>query len=565
MRALFNGADDPTTGAMTGIHQLAKKWISLLESEGTLKSGSITHYANRLRRTLGLLSAKYPWRFPAVPKGFLKRKETSPENHESLGDQDWPELEGLKGAARERAALNIVRKEALAYFEELETLFWFGHDLLTSAEPPATTEDPKAWRALQGRVKNAVKTGHNRRERSGPGSASIVDPNLWRAAGLKIDVDRRMPLVLRRVGKLIDFCLAPTLDLCHLVAVIYCCATNWNRQPIFDMARKPFVFENNNKVGVTTASFLSEMKIRAGHEVFAYMESDKHLSSVELENVKSVIRAAELKYRHYDHGAFEELDRDSEGLDVLTRFIRIVDNIPPELASQEYKNYLFVYRANGKFRSAAQSKKAISGLRLFERRGIDYPAIRRTVLNLRLRRVGSIDALSALASHDNTATLMPHYTNLDETIEGYTETIRFKQNSVQALLLKKRKKLQIRLSLSDADIEWYLMMSKISGIGAAMLPVTITRTPGGATYNLDPSPDALLTHYLIIFSLVNHRLSGFDRTRWFIQGRPQLILARGVKRAIVDAGLAAAWNREAKRGFRGLKDGTIKLPKLLWA
>ncbi|WP_141402042.1 hypothetical protein [Rhizobium subbaraonis] len=565
VRSLFNGAAEPTSTALARIHQLAKKWVSALEAGGKLSPGSITHYARRLRWALRLLGERFPKRFPTVPKGFLKRKEHVSGNHESLGDQDWPELEGLTGAARERAALNTVRREALAHFEELEKLFWFGQDLISSETPPDSIGDPNAWIAVKGRIQNALDTGSNRRERSGLGSGSISDPQVWRDAGLDVDVSRRRPLVLRRVSKLVDFCLAPTLDLCHLVAVIFCCATGWNRQPIFDIARDPFLLETRNKIGVTTASFFSEMKRRAGHEVVAHLDSGKHLSPLELENVKSVIRATELEYKQYDNGAFEELDADGEALDVLRRFKRIVDNIPLKVALQNSEDQLFLYRANSKFALASRSKKALSSLKLFERTGIDYPAIRKTVIGLRLRRVGSVEAMSALATHTGTGVLMPHYVNTDENTATYSEKIRFVHNNIQAILLRNRKKLRIRLSLPDADVDWYLQMAKISGIGAAMLPITVKRSPGEATYDLDPTPDNLLSLYLIMFSLVRQRLSGFDLTRWHIQGRPQLALARGMKLALIKCGLGAAWRHEAKRGFRGLKEGTLRLPVLLWA
>lgn len=549
------------------LHSAAKKWASFLEGSTNLNPTTINHYTRRLRWALRALREDYPSDYPKIESGFLRRQDPkSPAAHESLGEQKWADLENLSGTFRERAALNAIRKEALELFGELEKMFWFGQSVISGEGGPPDDVDPQAWFAIQARLRHALTTGSKVRPQSNPQGipfAALSDPKLWKDAGLDVDVTRRGPLERRGVSKLMDFCMAPTLELCHLAAVIYCCATGWNRQPMFDIASNPYLFSTRDKRGVVTSSFLAELKKRAGHEVTSYLESGRHISPLQINNLKAIIRDAELEFPHFGSGAFEELAADDEALDLLDRFQRIVSHMDYAAIPKSCEGRLFIYKANGKFRLAADSKKPLSYLKLFQRPGLDYPAIRKTVLGLRLRSVGSIDALRVFANHKDTSVLMPHYINGEADKREYSDKIRFVQDSVQALLLEDRQKLVVRLNMSVEEVKYYQRLSKISGIGAAMLPMELEQSKSDETFEFSPSPNYLLTLYLISFSLVRSRLDGLDPIRWLVQGRELLIMTRGIKKALIQSGLGAALREQSRRGFAGLKSGAFSLPILL--
>ncbi|UHS56034.1 hypothetical protein [Agrobacterium vaccinii] len=214
------------------LHSAAKKWTSHLENHTQLSGTTINHYANRLRFALRAINEDYPDHYPKIEAGFLRRAEPkSPNTHLSLGELQWPELRELSGVSRERAALKILQEEAMQLFAELEMMFWFGQSLLSDVGEPPDGADPEAWNAIRARLQEAVLTGSKvkpRSNRTGRQFVSLSDAKLWKAAGLDVDVTKRGPLILRGVSKLMDFCMAPTLELCHLAAVVYCCAIDEN-------------------------------------------------------------------------------------------------------------------------------------------------------------------------------------------------------------------------------------------------------------------------------------------------------------------------------------------------
>ncbi len=549
------------------LHSAAKNWTTYLENQTPLSETTINHYANRLRLALRAINEDYPDQYPKIESGFLRRSEPkSPNGHLSLGELPWPELEKLSGVSRERAALEIIREEAIKLFAELEMMFWFGQSMLSEVGKPPVGADPQAWKAIRTRLQEAVSSGSKVKPKSNRKTrqfVSLSDPNLWKSAGLDVDVTRRGPLVRRGVSKLMDFCMTPTLELCHLAAVIYCCAKGWNRQPIFDISGTPFLFGTHDKCGVVTSTFLSELKNRAGHEVTSYVESARHLPPLQLQNLKDLVREMQIELPHFAEGAFEELAADDAALDVLIRFQRIVDHGERAHVPEQLKSFFFYYKSNGKYRLAKDSKKPLSYLKLFQRPGLDYPAIRKTVLGLKLRAVGSIEALSVIANHRDPNVLMPHYINTDADKQEYSDKIRFVQNDIQALLLRGRKKILVRLRMSTEQVEYYLKITKISGIGAAMLPMKLKKKKAGGIFEFEAEPDYFLDLYLISFSLVRARLDGIDPLRWRVQGRELLIMARGIKTALVKSGLGAALREQSRKGFAGLKANTISLPVLL--
>jgi hypothetical protein len=353
------------------------------------------------------------------------------------------------------------------------------------------------------------------------------------------------------------------MDLNLAGAQIYCTETAWNRQPIFDIDRDPFMMVSKSKAGIITSAFLEVFKKRADHTVLAYLE--RREVTPPIDDFAAQLEIAARGYALFDEGAYfyGERGRSDNALDVLDRYSKIAEASNEITRDPEARNAFFVFFDGACLRPARASTWTMSESRLFALPEVTFPRIRRTALILKKVEVGSVEALRTTASHRSDRVLMPHYLNGDETTADFRASIRVVQNSFQAVLFERRKHVLLRINLRTEELEYHLLLAKASGIRAALLPEELPTTSPISEIIIDPSDSYLSAIYLIHFSLIRTRLDKGANARWLTQGRPLKILIMGMVAALRGAGLTPAYERAARNTFALLKSGQLATPSIL--
>jgi hypothetical protein len=521
------------------------------------------HYTRNLCQSWVNLHDRYPEKYTSVPPDLVKTHEGT-DTHESLGDQDWAELRGLTGAAREGRALRIVQSEAVAQFIELETLFWFGESIRTGEKIPAHA-DHMARSVIHERL--SMLQPQTRRPAAEkfemPKRLSLTDVGLWRAAGLDSSVSLPETLTGSAAQKLLKFATGPTVQMNLALAKIYSSETGWNRQPTFDIIRKPFEI-TETCYGVVTAAFLNSFKKRASHEVIGYLERGVRLQPLAGENFLAALRGAAREFPKVEEGGFEELGVGSNALQLMERFSDISERCRHFDVGHICDDNFFVYiRKDGVLVPASTCEHAPGRYQNVKRCGVDFPAIRRTYLFLKKREVGSFFGTTVMASQSNEATLRPHYFNDDETTEDFKRSIRLPQNVMEAVILEDKPDIALILNMDADRLQWYIQISKICGLRAALLPYNTEEFAVTKKITIHPTDSYLRSVHLIHMALTVFRFSNRNPLRWKLQGRPLTALAIAIKLELKSNGLEAALKKNAKEANTSVREGKSKLPIIL--
>jgi hypothetical protein len=197
------------------------------------------------------------------------------------------------------------------------------------------------------------------------------------------------------------------------------------------------------------------------------------------------------------------------------------------------------------------------------RSGVTFPAIRKSYLCLTVKEVGSVAATRPIAGHNGLGVLMPHYLNTPEIKADLDESIRFFQNSCQALIVGQRTEAAILLQLSPEDLTWFSRLAMMSGIAAAVgMGSEHEAASGDKKLCFSPTEDNLRDLFLAHWALrrAQRRVSA---ARWRVQALPMLAIVKALGRTVCANGLRATYFAAARRAHRDLVAGVIALPPIL--
>lgn len=556
-----------------------KNWIAEIDAAGTITAITLAHYAARAGAALEALGSIDPSRYPPFRKRFVSVQKAVGDVVQ-IGELDWPETKGMTGAARDRAALALVQAAAFRQFSELEKVHAFGRSVLAGDAPPGTDAGARALiRGLLATEREAWLTIG--RSRFSGNVADGVDARLtrietWRAAGLPDDVlahfktRNRGGLPTSSIATLAMACLGPTRRAAVAVMVAFCCGTGWNRQPIADLPRNPFLFVTRNDCGVATSAFVESFKKRAGHDVLAYLERQGQARGLAEEAIRATWReTADNIDPMGGEGGYAVLSRTGASADLISlleRFSAMADSIRAFDRDGTHADRLFLYLTQnfGVFRKDSNVISECFDDEVLSRPGVTYRAIRKSHLALKLREVGTVSAVRPLAGHAGTGVLMPHYLNSAEIRQELDLSIRFFQNACQALIVRGTETAALRLDLSPEHLEWFSRLAAFAGISAAVgaAPNPAAAPAGGSHLRFDPTPENLRDLYLTHLALRRYQAVA-PRTRWRVQGLPLLGAVKAIGRTLCRKGLRKAYVTAAREAQRALLAGAVALPPVM--
>lgn len=559
------------------------RWQETYGKAAGLTPLSVRNYAIRAAEVLDWMGSESEGRYPPFRRNFVSISHVT-GNVQTLGGLGWPEMDGLKGVAAERKALSMVKEAAMAEFVALEKLFQFGQNVLASHRPE-TDVDPEAWQM----VKTIIETERNSWLKGGQSQFNLewqisdeVVPLLstlkrretWIAAGLPQDVaDILMPADRpggRSLGAISVFllgCLGPTRWTTSLALAILTCEIGWNRQPILDLPRDPFLYRSRSECGLVSSAFLQSFKARAKHDVLAYVESGKVLSGLAHEAVKAEWLASSNAFDatgNNDGYSVLQHGRSDGIVDFIERFQVLVDAIRPFDIRHEHETRFFVYLTptHGLFLKPYLSPSECS-LGVLSREGVGVQSIRKTFLALKVREVGSIDAVRPIAGHAGTSVLMAHYLNTDDIKAELDESIRFFQNACQVLLLTERPHAVVELGIPQADFEWFQKLAAQAGISVAVGFREGNDMLGGSPSPVFDPTDANLRDLFLTHWALRSAQREMPILRWKVQGLPLLGMIKGIGRTLCAKGLRQHYRAAARKAHRELVTGDIVLPPVL--
>ena len=252
-----------------------EEWMAGAVHSGALRATTMEGYAAALAHTLERLGTLPDRSYPK----FTRREVRIPGGEgeaRSLGSLDWPEFEGRSTTVRERLGLDTVRGLAFEAFARYEALFRFGQETLTRDDPPEGV-DADAWRMVKRLLEEEhaswLGRGHSLFHPSAPKTArrleimpTLASRDVWLRAGVPSELSsqlfpqRKNQGRYRFLGWLCSACLGPTRLATIAMQTILCCDTGWNKQPIVDLHREPFLLRTDNEVGIATSAFVYSFK-----------------------------------------------------------------------------------------------------------------------------------------------------------------------------------------------------------------------------------------------------------------------------------------------------------------
>lgn len=576
------GAERPGDGALGRIVGALQRWQTAAATVTRFKPITIAGYAALIAQTFESLGALSDRCYPR----FTRRMIIIPDGEgwtRSLGELDWPELEGLQGAARERRALDLVRAEGLAEFEHAYALFRFGRRIMAEKQAGVGV-DPEAWKAVRDcllrdreswavRGRSFIDARNGRLENPTALLSRMVDRMIWERAGLEPGVARRLfpsPVAhgrLRAFGAVLVSCLGPSWSATAAATTVLCCDTGWNPQPMLDLPSEPFVFVTRSEVGLASGVFMASIKRRAGHEVLAFLESGATPSAFLSENLRSIWRTTAAEF---DPSSFEDgyclLDRlgAARTLHLLDRYREMGDAIRSFDLDCQFKDRFFFHLtgSRGIGHDPGIRVRDIRPEGLLGRDGVTFQAIRKTFLILKLNEVGSAAATLVHAGHRNSGSILQHYLNDQDTIEQLERSTRFFQNACQAVLVRGRSDVEVVLGMSAADLDWYFRLAKASGIAIAAEVASDRTVPDVRRLHFAPTDDNLGDLYLAHLAL-RRACARIRPARWRVQGMPLLATVKAIGRVVCASGLRVAYRVAARRANGKLRTGETVLPPVL--
>lgn len=561
-----------------------KDWTAHLASIEGLRPLTVARHGRSMATTLEQLGNALDHPLLRFQRRTMTMKTTMSVSY-SLGYLNWPETEGLSGAARERRCLDVVRTAAMREFDRYETLFLFGQAVLAANAPPNVV-DKQSWTAVKTLITVEDRfwssEGRSQFRHSGdcPDDVTVLtklltDRATWIAAGLPPEAAEMFvwtPAIgypaRTLLARLAMSCLGATTRATWSAMISFCCATGWNQQPIISLPVNPFLVSTETEHGLATRAFVSSYKKRSHHGVLAYLDSDLSPSLLVKEDARAVWQATVQDFDRtgrQDGYATLQKARDADLLRLLARYRVMTDPVRRYCASANQENF-FVYIA----RTGVNVQKPVSIVEMkfsgpLGRTGLTFQAIRKSFVSLAFRDLNTAAAAQAIAGHRSSSVLIPHYLNSDDVKLEMDQAIRLFQNILQGLMMQDRNDESVFLGMPDETMRWFQELGTVSGIAAATgrLPAA-DLGPSAETVRFDPSYDNLRDLFLMHRSL--RQMQGrIIKRRWMVQGLPMLAAIKAIGKVLHSKGLGTSYLIAARRARQELALGIVALPPLLEA
>jgi hypothetical protein len=498
-------------------------------------------------------------RFPDSPyPKYDRRLVPSGERHvgssHTLGDLNWPEVEHLRGAEKERECLAIVRNAAVTQLQHLYDLFKFGQSALV--DQASGSPDNHSWNA----VSTMLNAAHDQLMQCGSldytlvnGGRNFSDPSVWLDAGAP-----EYFFVGRGIVKPVDIifsCLGTTGVSTTITAYALACDTGINPQPCMDLAQHPYVFLDDKTAGIADQGIIDLFKGRAGHNVFSYLSRSSLGNRDELTAIWEAVcgehdQGNDAVFAHYSTVEFllqyEEMANATREYDVLNS------------ACSKF----FVYRTNaGLSNSTRFETRWVGGTPFVSRKGVNWRAIRKSFAQITKKDTGSTAATKAMMGQTSQTVLTSAYLNTADVIEELELSTAFFQNVLQALLVR-GKLVAIIIKIPSNHIAWFDGLAKISGIESAVGIGGEQDASESPFIRFEPTDDRFRELYLLHLSAQFARLT-MPLGRWRIQALPLMGAIRALRRTLVHHGLRHAYVAAIRQVYNDLKSEKIVLPALL--
>lgn len=528
------------------------------------------HSAARVFEYLGTLEGR---NYPHFLKSYVKSRYTRVDS-ESVADIDFVETRGLVGAARIRKSLEVISQAAFHVLrKEVEVFEALGpaRTLEFSAEISQSRRSALEVIAvvLQAELHSLQQTGYSQFSTSGVRTNTaevelalhrLFDPLIWYQAGIpegtlptKFDLHLVRNLLCKGVGAGRAACLA--------AKIIIACDKGWNRQPIESIPPEIFAFRIFDDYGICSASFLQVFKNRAGHDVLALIEHGKIESPGRKEKIIAAWEGAEgdAKWLEQDERCLlKATDPSFVALELLRPLVEALNicSADPEVGKVFFKHISW---SHGVSTNDSDVRASFKG-GILGTAGVTFPAIRKAVLRLHLKEIGSIAGVRPFAGHVAQQVLVKSYFNCPDTRRELWESTRFFQNAVQALILD-----QIgaswKLNVSDEQHDWFLRLAHASGIASAVGFGVSIPISGPQTFRFEPTPDGIRGLVSLHASLVLKRRL-MPRLWWAMTGIPLLGFVIAVRRKLKEAGFAVSLRQETRKFMGDLRSGRAVLTRL---
>lgn len=153
-------------------------------SASKLKPNTMGQYSSGVGFSFEALGRFPDSRYPKYDRRLVPSGERHVGSSHTLGDLNWPEVEHLRGAEKERECLAIVRNAAVSQLQRVYDLFKFGQNALLDRAPDCP--DRNSWNA----VSALLKAAHEQLMCCGSLDYGLIsedrnfsDPSIWIAAG----------------------------------------------------------------------------------------------------------------------------------------------------------------------------------------------------------------------------------------------------------------------------------------------------------------------------------------------------------------------------------------------
>jgi hypothetical protein len=550
-----------------------KLWCEHYISNAGVKPTTVVNRCRLAAAKLESLSGQQPGIPRAFKANMIRLAQPLSGSSPSLGQAQWPELEGLSGIEREREALKIVRAECCRAFVEEEAAFRRARAVLIGEVPDGA--DPEACarvRPLLLQLETVLMaTGnlyamHLLHHPEIRGDNPALDPRHWRAAGFAIGPHTSV----LRGPSLVPF--VPTRRMVASCVGVLICDTGWNVQPMLDLSSAPFVFRSSRQAFIATPAFIESFKKRAGHHVLAYLGEQAMLTDRRLEEARAVWQEtienegdpADPRYAAID---LEPGGEPNPALNIMERYRAVVETSIAAIAglpaAADLKRHFWILSGETglmKPRQVGFEQTEIS------RRGATYRAIRKTVQLIRFDESGSVRAVSRSAGHVRTSVIMPHYLNAPHIAAQLDRSIREFQNAVQGVVTRDldQRTVATLLNVTEENLRRMWIHAERAGVAAA-LGLVRDSEEGISSYpviRFAPDQHNLFELYLAHRSLQQLRMRTRNHARYRLRYLPMLALAKAIGREVFRKGHGPRYVKAARSAASALRDGSVSLPFL---
>jgi hypothetical protein len=514
----------------------------------------------------------------AVPTGFRPRMvpvgRRIGDGWPTLGQSQWPELDGLSALNRERRGLEMARLDFLSMFNRGLAIFDRGQSLLAAAGLDKDQADLRdSILAYRDHVRLTGELGANQALRV----TLICDPGTWRRAGFVNALPERPTfndvLVAHRE------CLGPSTETMIGALGVFACDTGWNLQPIRDLPRDPYVFRSPDTAFLAEEAFVECFKRRSGRHVVAYLGNARDASAATIMREKW----AEVVQADGHDSAHALLDRGStereSALDVVESYRTMAEHLRTVVGPvAPVGDGLWIYVSSRSVVRSLQEFATNAGptgggaARIYPmgsvlaRKGFGFRSVRKTWLALNRHDTGSIHATRAAAGHKTSSVLMPHYLNTPSVNAELDESVRRFQDAMQAILVRHAndETAALVLGVPASDLARMRQVAEEAGLATTLGLDARMEDPSAAVavIHFQPTRGRLIELFLIHRELRRIQSQGGNTARFRARHLPLLALCKALGREVFARHLGPAYVEAARAASTGIRKGLLASPSI---